>query len=119
MQDKLKARWPGVLFSALIIITYAVAFNMLASYNVQSSLVEFAELTQALIVLVNMSVISALSKYPIRAFEDYGKQKKEGKSPVFKSKDIAIKEELDFWKQDEIVRQNTEKQRPFNCSRCF
>ncbi len=41
MQDKLKCRPLGVLFSSLIIITYAVGFNMLASYNVQASFQEF------------------------------------------------------------------------------
>ncbi len=41
MQDKLKMRWLGVIFSALIIITYAVGYNMLASYNVQSTFQTF------------------------------------------------------------------------------
>ncbi len=58
----------------------------------------FAELTQALMVLVNMPVILILSKYSIRALEDYRKQKREGKSPVFKAQEIGIEEELDFWK---------------------
>ncbi len=37
MQEALKSRWLGVIFSALIIITYAVGYNMLASYNLQST----------------------------------------------------------------------------------
>lgn len=37
MQDALKSRWLGVIFSGLIIITYAVGYNMLASYNLQST----------------------------------------------------------------------------------
>ncbi len=58
----------------------------------------FAELTQALMVLFNMPVVLLLSKYSVRCLEDYRKQKKEGKDPVFKAKDIGIEEELDFWK---------------------
>ncbi len=41
MQDALKSRWLGIIFSALIIITYAVGYNMLASYNLQSTFKTF------------------------------------------------------------------------------
>jgi AGCS family alanine or glycine:cation symporter len=41
MQDALKQRWLGVLFSVFIIVTYAVGFNMLASYNLQSTFKAF------------------------------------------------------------------------------
>ena len=37
MQDALKQRWLGVIFSVIIILTYAVGYNMLASYNLQST----------------------------------------------------------------------------------
>ncbi len=57
----------------------------------------FAELTQALMVLVNMPVVLFLSKYAVRCLNDYCKQKKEGKNPIFKAKDIGIEEKLDFW----------------------
>ena len=58
----------------------------------------FAELTQALMVLVNIPVVLILSKYAIRCLNDYCKQRKEGKDPVFYAKDIGLDEELDFWK---------------------
>ncbi len=57
----------------------------------------FAELTQALMVLVNMPVVLYLSKYSVRCLNDYCKQKKQGKNPVFVAKDIGIEEKLDFW----------------------
>ncbi len=57
----------------------------------------FAELTQALMVLVNMPVVLILSGYSVKCLKDYCKQKKEGKNPVFKAKDIGINDELDFW----------------------
>lgn len=37
MRDALKKRWLGVLFSFLIILTYAVGYNMLAAYNLQDT----------------------------------------------------------------------------------
>ncbi len=42
MQDALKKRWLGVIFSALIVVTYAVGYNMLASYNLQSTFKAFS-----------------------------------------------------------------------------
>ena len=41
MQDALKQRWLGVIFSIIIILTYAVGYNMLASYNLQSTFAAF------------------------------------------------------------------------------
>ncbi|MGI6204333.1 MAG: alanine/glycine:cation symporter family protein [Anaerovoracaceae bacterium] len=41
MKDALNARWLGVIFSILIIFTYAVGYNMLAAYNLQSTFQTF------------------------------------------------------------------------------
>lgn len=41
MRDALGQRWLGVIFSILIIATYAVGYNMLASYNLQSTFATF------------------------------------------------------------------------------
>jgi len=41
MKDALHARWLGVIFSILIIGTYAVGYNMLAAYNLQSTFAVF------------------------------------------------------------------------------
>ena len=37
MQDALKQRWMGVIFAILIILIYAIGYNMLAAYNLQST----------------------------------------------------------------------------------
>ena len=37
MRDALGKRWIGVIFSVLIILIYAVGYNMLAAYNLQST----------------------------------------------------------------------------------
>ena len=42
MQDALKQRWLGVIFSVIIILTYAVGYNMLAAYNLQSTFKAFS-----------------------------------------------------------------------------
>ncbi len=57
----------------------------------------FAELTQALMVLINMPVVLSLSKYSARCLGDYCRRRKAGEDPVFHAKDIGIEEELDFW----------------------
>ena len=42
METALKKRWLGVIFAVIIILTYAVGYNMLASYNLQSSFSAFS-----------------------------------------------------------------------------
>lgn len=79
-----------------IIATVLVFVGAVATANIVWG---FAELTQALMVLVNMPVVLILSKYSIRCLDDYCKQKKEGKDPVFVAKNIGIEEELDFWQE--------------------
>ncbi len=47
--------------------------------------------------LINIPVIFILGKYAYRALNDYIKQRKAGKEPVFRAKDIGIPVETDFW----------------------
>lgn len=42
MQDALKQRWLGVLFAFFVLLTHAVGYNMLASYNLQSTFAAFS-----------------------------------------------------------------------------
>ena len=42
MQTALKQRWLGVIFSVLIILIYAVGYNMLAAFNLQSTFAAFS-----------------------------------------------------------------------------
>ena len=42
MESALKQRWLGVLFAVFIILTYAVGYNALASYNLQSTFAGFS-----------------------------------------------------------------------------
>lgn len=49
--------------------------------------------------LINIPVILILGRYAYRALNDYVKQRKEGKEPVFIAKNIGIEEETDYWKE--------------------
>lgn len=42
MKDALNAKWLGGIFSVIIILTYAVGYNMLAAFNLQSSFAAFS-----------------------------------------------------------------------------
>lgn len=48
-------------------------------------------------VIINIPVILILSKYALRALRDYEKQRKEGKEPVFKAKNINLPDKVDYW----------------------
>ncbi|MBQ7385681.1 MAG: alanine:cation symporter family protein [Ruminococcus sp.] len=49
--------------------------------------------------LINIPVILILGKYAYRALNDYVKQRKEGKEPVFMAKNVGIEVETDYWKE--------------------
>ena len=50
------------------------------------------------IAIINIPVILILSNTAMKALKDYEKQLKMGMNPVFKSKNIGMKEKLDCWK---------------------
>ena len=63
MQQALKARWLGIIFSFLIIFTYAVGYNMLAAYNLQSTFAAFSfykEGTTPMIIGIILAVLFAI-----------------------------------------------------------
>lgn len=56
-----------------------------------------ADVTMGAMTIINMPVIIILGKYVFRALADYDKQRKAGKDPVFKAKDIGLKHKVDYW----------------------
>lgn len=48
--------------------------------------------------IINIPVILILSNTAMKALKYYERQLKMGMNPVFKSKDIGMKEKLDCWK---------------------
>ena len=60
MQNALGARWLGIIFSVLIIFTYAVGYNMLAAFNLQSTFAPFSfyhEKTTPMIIGIILAVL--------------------------------------------------------------
>ena len=58
---------------------------------------DMADVLMGLMALINLPVILILGRPAIRAMYDYMKQKKEGKDPIFRAKDIQLKDKTDFW----------------------
>lgn len=56
-----------------------------------------ADVLMGLMALINIPVIIILSKPALHCLQDYLKQKKEGKNPVFKAKNIGLTTKTDFW----------------------
>ena len=76
------------LFCALLVFIGAVISAGLAW--------DTADLLQALMVIINVPVIVILGSTAVRALDDYRAQRKTGKNPIFKAKDIGISG-TDFW----------------------
>ena len=63
METALKQRWLGIIFAILVILTYAVGYNALASYNLQSTFAGFAfydAKTTPIVIGVILAVLFAL-----------------------------------------------------------
>lgn len=63
MQDALKQRWLGIVFAVLIILIYAVGYNMLAAYNLQSTFAAFSfydEKVTPIIIGIILAVLFAI-----------------------------------------------------------
>lgn len=80
------------------------AFRLFAAVVVfGGSLMEFsvawstADVIMGFLALINLPVIILLGGPAVHCLQDYIKQKKAGKNPVFKAADIALKDKTDFW----------------------
>lgn len=80
------------------------AFRLFAAVVVfGGSLMEFsvawstADVIMGFLALINLPVIILLGGPAVHCLQDYIKQKKSGKNPVFKAADIALKDKTDFW----------------------
>ena len=63
METALGQRWLGVIFAVIIILTYAVGYNMLASYNLQSCFAAFSfysENSTPIIIGIILAVLFAV-----------------------------------------------------------
>lgn len=56
-----------------------------------------ADVLMGIMALINLPVIVILGKTALATLNDYIRQRKEGKDPVFKANSIGLKEKTDFW----------------------
>ncbi|MGI5963199.1 MAG: alanine/glycine:cation symporter family protein [Lawsonibacter sp.] len=56
-----------------------------------------ADVLMGVMALINLPVIVILGNTALRALEDYVKQKKMGRNPVFKASSIGLEGQTDFW----------------------
>lgn len=59
---------------------------------------DIADVLMGGMTLINIPVIVILAKYALRALKDYESQRREGKEPVFRAKDIELPHDVDYWK---------------------
>ncbi len=77
------------IFATVIIFVGAIATANLV-WNV-------ADMFQGLMVVTNVPSILILGGIAFACLRDYERQKREGLNPVFKAKDIQLKQDTDFW----------------------
>ena len=65
METALKQRWLGITFAVLIILTYAVGYNALASYNLQSTFAEFSFYNAKVTPIIIGAVLAVLFAFCI------------------------------------------------------
>ena len=80
---------PGGIIAALIVLAGSVMeFGLV--WNTADVLMGF-------MALINLPVIIILSGPALKCMQDYMRQKKEGKDPVFRASDVGLKDQTDFW----------------------
>lgn len=92
------SRHPAGLQLYRIAVGAMVFFGSMAGLDLVWNL---ADLTMAVMTILNLIAILLLGKYAIKALEDYKQQKRQGiKSPVFKANSIPeIENQLTEWKK--------------------
>ena len=87
---------PGKVFKTVYYVVASLVILLGAGLSA-GLLWNIADITMGAMTLINIPVIVILSKYAVRALKDYEKQRKEGKQPVFKAKDINLPDNVDYW----------------------
>ena len=89
-------RQPGKLFMRIYYVIASGVILLGAGLNADF-LWNVADITMGGMTLINLPVILYLSKYAIRCLNDYTAQRKQGKEPKFRAKDIDLPHEVDYW----------------------
>lgn len=84
------------LFLYRLVVVGMVVFGSLSSIQIVWDL---ADLFMGFMAVINLFVITILSKIAIQVLQDYVKQRKEGKDPVFKASHIKGLKNIDVWEE--------------------
>ena len=76
--------------------TFMKGFRIVSAMEV-SMLWNISDVLMGVMALINIPVILILSNTALKALEDYEKQKKNGENPVFKTGNIGLEYETDYW----------------------
>ena len=90
-----------ILIGAGVYFTIRTSFlqvRLFHSNGETSMLWNISDVLMGVMATINIPVILILSNTAMKALKDYERQLKMGMNPVFKSKDIGMKEKLDCWK---------------------
>jgi AGCS family alanine or glycine:cation symporter len=88
---------PGKKFTTFYRIVASLLIFIGAGLNA-GLLWNVSDVLMGAMTIINIPVIIILGKYAIRTLKDYELQKKAGKDPVFKAKNIDLPHEVDYWK---------------------
>lgn len=88
---------PGKKFTAFYRVIASLLIFVGAGLNA-GLLWNISDVLMGAMTIINIPAIIILGKYAIRTLKDYEKQKKAGKDPVFKAKNISLPHEVDYWK---------------------
>ena len=84
----------NLLIALRVIATIVVFGGSMMEFSVAWST---ADVIMGFLALINLPVIIILGGPAIQCMRVYMKQKREGKNPVFKAKDIRLRDKTDFW----------------------
>ena len=59
---------------------------------------DLSDVIMGIMAIIKLPVIVLLGKTALNCLEDYVSQRKAGKDPVFRAKNIGLDTDLDFWK---------------------
>ncbi len=89
-------RNPGKIFNAVYYVLASGVILLGAGLNADF-LWNIADITMGGMAIINMPVILILGKYAVRALNDFTKQQSEGRTPVFRARDIGLPHKVDYW----------------------
>ncbi|MFW5629713.1 alanine/glycine:cation symporter family protein [Acetivibrio ethanolgignens] len=83
---------------ALNLFRLLVAVFIFLGTQLEAALVwDIADVLMGVMALINLPVIVILGNTVLKALNDYIRQKKEGKNPVFKAASIGLEGKTEFW----------------------